>query len=101
MLGAAPAAQNEQNLALQRYNALMGIGDVQRGYNQDLLNQGFNDWQQEQQHPYQQMDWLTGLFSRAQGGMSPNSSFSQSGYSASPFSQVLGAGLLGKGFGVF
>jgi hypothetical protein len=43
------------------------------------------------------LDYLTGIMSRAQGGVSPNSSFTQSGYTASPYSQIIGAGLLGYG----
>jgi hypothetical protein len=96
-MGAIGGGQNEQALALQRYNSLLGVGDVNRGFNQDVLNQGYNDWQAQQQHPYQMQDWLTGMFSRAQGGMSPNSTTTTSGYAASPYSQILGAGLMGYG----
>jgi hypothetical protein len=96
-MGAIGAGQNEQALALQRANSLVGIGDAQRGYNQDIINQGYNDWQAQQQHPFQQLDWLTGLFSRAQGGMSPNSTTTSTGYSASPYSQLLGTGLAAYG----
>lgn len=96
-MGAIGAGQNEQQLALQRFNARMGIGDVQRGFNQDILNQNFNDFSDQQQYPYRQADWFSGLLSRAQGGMSPNSTSTQAGYSASPYSQILGAGLMGYG----
>ena len=96
-LGAVGGGQNEQALALQRYNSLVGTGDVQRGYEQDLLNQQYNDWQEQSNYPRAQLDYLTGLYGRAQGGMSPNSTVTQSGYGASPFSSVLGAGLMGYG----
>lgn len=96
-MGAVGAGQNAQNLDLQRYNALLGVGDVYRGHEQDYLNQGYNDWQEQQNYPYKQLDYMTGLLGRAQGGMSPNMTQQQAGYSASPFSQLLGAGLLGYG----
>jgi hypothetical protein len=96
-MGAIGAGQAEQGLAFERMRNLMGIGDANRAYNQDLLNLDFSNWQQAVQHPYTMMDWQTGIYSRAQGGMSPNSSFSQSGYAASPFSQLLGGAMLGYG----
>lgn len=88
-------AQNDQGLTLQRYNSEMGIGDVNRSYNQDLDTQGYQDFLNQQQHPYQMQDWLTGILSRAQGGVSPNMTTTQPSYGASPYSQILGAGLLG------
>jgi hypothetical protein len=97
MVGSVGAGQNAQNLALQGANARMGIGDIQRGYGQDQLNQYYNDWQEQQQYPYKQLDMYSGLLGRAQGGVSPNVTTTQSGYAASPYSQILGAGLLGYG----
>jgi hypothetical protein len=95
-MGAIGSAQNEQGLTLQRANALMGVGDAQRSYNQDLINQGYNDFQSQRQYPYSQLDYLTGLLSRAQGGMAPNSTTQTSGYGASPFSSILGGALVGS-----
>lgn len=100
-IGSVPAAQNDQNLILQRLNALMGIGDVQRSYEQDYLNQYYGDWQDEQQHPYRMLDYMSGLISRAQGGVSPNMTQTQPSYQASPFSQLIGAGLFGRSMGWF
>jgi hypothetical protein len=97
MMGAVPGAQNTQNMFLQGANARMGVGDINRSYDQDQLNQYYNDWQTQQQYPYTQLDYLTGILSRAQGGVAPNVTTQQSGYAASPYSQILGAGLLGYG----
>lgn len=97
MMGAGQASQADQNLTLQRANALMGVGDINRGVTQDYLNQYYNDWQAGKGHEFQMADWYSGLLGRAQGGMSPNMTMTQPGYSASPFSTVLGAGLLGYG----
>lgn len=96
-VGSLGAAQNDQNLTLDRYRSLMSIGDVQRAYQQDFLNQGYNDWQEENNHQYRMLDYMTGLLGRAQGGMSPNMTYTTPGYSASPYSQLLGAGLLAAG----
>jgi hypothetical protein len=96
-ISALSPTQSEQALALQRENALMGIGDINRSFNQDQINQNYQDYQNQQNQPFTMLDYLTGIMSRAQGGVSPNSSFTQSGYTASPYSQILGAGLLGYG----
>lgn len=88
-------AQNANNLFFQGTQALMGAGDANRSLNQDVLNMNYQDWLDQQNRPFQNADWLSGLYSRAQGGMSPNSTFNQAGYQASPFSSLLGAGLLG------
>lgn len=98
---AVPYGQHEQDMALDRYRSVIGIGDAQRGFNQDVLNQQYNDWQDALNYPQRQMDWLTGLLSRAQGGISANSTTTPAGYSASPFSQVIGAGLLGRAAGLY
>lgn len=96
-ISALSPTQSEQALALQRENALMGIGDINRSFNQDQINQNYQDYQNQQNQPFTMLDYLTGIMSRAQGGVSPNSSFTQSGYTASPYSQIIGAGLLGYG----
>lgn len=97
MMGAIGQGNAQQGMALQRAQAEMGIGDVQRSYLQDLLNQNFSDWQEGQNYPYKQLDMYAGLLSRAQGGMSPNMTTTTPGYSASPYAQALGAGLLAYG----
>lgn len=94
-MGAIAPGQNANNMYLQGTSALMGAGDALRGLNQDYLNQAYNDWQQSRNQDFQNADWLSGIYSRAQGGMSPNSTFTQAGYQASPFSSLLGAGLAG------
>jgi hypothetical protein len=90
MTGMVGQGGNLQNQALQRAQSEMGIGDIQRGISQDYLNQGYADWQAGQNYPYKQLDMFSGLLSRAQGGMSPNMTTTSPGYSASPYSQLLG-----------
>ena len=99
MIGSLGAGQNTNAMFLNGVNALMGIGDAERGLTQDQLNLMYKDWQDEQNRNFQNADWLSGLYSRAQGGMSANSQFTQPGYSASPISGLLGAAMLYKGMG--
>lgn len=97
MMGAIGAGNDQQGLALQRAQSLAGVGDANRSLTQDQYNQAYNDWQDRNNQQYRMADWYSGLLGRAQGGMSPNMTSTQSGYQASPFSQLLGAGLLGYG----
>lgn len=97
MMGAINQGNQQQDLGFQRANALIGVGDAYRGLTQDQLNQAYNDWQAQRSYPQSQLDYMTGLMGRAQGGVAPNVQTTQSGYQASPFSQLLGAGALGIG----
>lgn len=94
MTGTIGLGQGLQGQAAQRAQMEMGIGDIQRAYSQDLLNNAYTQWQEQQQSPYKQLDYMTGILSRAQGGMAPNQTTTAPGYAASPYSQILG-GLLG------
>lgn len=96
-MGAVGAGQNEQDQYFKAAQQWMGLGDINRSMNQDYLNLDYQDWLDEQNQTFKNADWLSGIYSKAQGGMSPNSTTTQAGYSASPFSQLLGAGLLGYG----
>lgn len=93
-MGQGTAAQNNFFQGIQQ---LMGYGDIQRGYQQDLYNQNYADWQDQQNYPNKLLDYYTGILGRAQGGISPNMTTTTGGYQASPYSQILGAGLLGYG----
>ena len=96
-MSAVNPGQNANNMFYQGIQQLMGIGDINRSHTQDQYNQAYNDWQQQQNYPASQLDYYTGILGRAQGGVSPNVVSQQSGYAASPYSQILGAGLLGYG----
>lgn len=90
-MGAIGAGQNEQNLAYGRMSPLLDTMGMRMGQDQRGLDFAYDQWNQDQQHPFAMTDWLTGLFSRAQGGMAPNQSIYQSGASgAMPY---VGAGL--------
>jgi hypothetical protein len=97
MMGAIAPGQNTNNMFYQGIQQLMGVGDAQRSLSQDRLNLNYQDWLDKNNIDFKNADWLSGLYSRAQGGMSPNSTSTAAGYQASPFSQLIGAGLLYKG----
>lgn len=96
-MGAIGAGQAEQGLFFDRMRNLMGMGDMFRSDEQDQLNLAFQNWQEAQNWDQSQMDWFTNILSRAQGGVSPTSVSTHPGFSASPFSALLGAGMLGYG----
>ncbi len=89
MMGAVGAGQNEQGMALQRAQAQLGVGEMFQGQDQKNRDFSYDQWTQAQNHPFTTMDWLSGLFGRAQGGMGANSSI----YQNSGSSPYLGAGL--------
>jgi hypothetical protein len=97
MMGAIAPGQNTNNMFFQGVQQLMGVGDLNQQNQQAQLTQNYNDWLNAQNRDFQNADWLSGMYSRAQGGMSPNSTTQQSAYNAPLGSQILGAGLLGYG----
>ena len=90
---AAGMGGNQQMNDLQAIQALMGVGDVQRNYQQDLLNAGAADWWNWMQSPYLQQDVLGGALTRASGGAGTTSSQIMGG--ANPLQSMMGLGLLG------
>ena len=96
-VGAIGAGQNEQDQFFKAAQQWMGLGDINRSMHQDYLNMNYQNWLDQKNQEFKNADWLSGIYSRAQGGMSPNSTSQVTPYQASPFSQLLGAGLLGYG----
>ena len=77
---------------------MIGIGDIQRGYTQDLLNQQYGDWQQHVNYPLSMLQMYGSGLSQASGNYGQNTQM-QSGpmYQANPFAQAVGLGLTGAG----
>lgn len=96
-MGAVPGGQNEQELALQRYQALMGAGDAQRAYQQQFDDLNYNDWQDSTNWGRNRSSWMSGILSGAQGGLPPTQTTTQSAYAANPFSSIMGTALAGYG----
>jgi hypothetical protein len=76
---------------------LVGVGDVQRQYQQDMLNQYKNNYNQWLQHPFQMLDAYGSALSRASGNYGTNTATSSQNYQANPYAAIAGAGLLGAG----
>ncbi len=91
---AAGMAPQVQNADLQAYQALMGVGDAQRNYGQDLLNAQASDWWNWMQSPYMQQDVMGGALTRASGGAGTTSNQIMGGMN--PLQLAGGLGLLGS-----
>lgn len=99
--GMVPMGYGADDQFIKNMQTLMGVGDAQRSLEQDQLNMHYNDWQEQNNWDYKGLDFLSGLFGRAQGGMSPNMTYTTPGYAASPFSQLLGGAAMAYGSGMF
>jgi hypothetical protein len=77
-MGAVGQGQNEQNLAYQRIAGVRDVGDFLQGQSQKDLDVNYQNFQDQQNWPYKQLDFLTNIFGRAQGGVSPNQTMYQS-----------------------
>jgi hypothetical protein len=74
---------------------IIGVGDAQRQYQQDMLNQQLNSYQQWQQYPFQMADIYGNALSRASGNYGQNTQTGQTNYQANPYAALIGGGLLG------
>jgi hypothetical protein len=99
------AAQNLGNLGQTQYGQNMGIlgmqnqfGGQQQQQVQNVLNNQYQDFQSYQNYPYKQMGFMSDMIR----GL-PMSQLSSTMYQQPPsmLQQVAGAGLVGKGLGVF
>jgi hypothetical protein len=93
------AAAFAPQLAAADYNdaeQLLSVGDAYRGYEQDLLNQSYQDWLDQQQYPNRQLDILGSAISTGSGGYQSTTS-AATPYQSSPLAGALGGGLLGAG----
>lgn len=76
---------------------LIGIGDVQRQYQQDMLNQQKNNYNQWQNFPFEMIDKYSNLIARASGNYGTNTATTQQNYQTNPYAALVGGGLLGAG----
>lgn len=90
---AAGMGGQQQQMDLQAIQALMGSGDMQRSYQQDLLNAQMQDWERWFQDPQVRQDLLGNALTRASGGAGTTSSQIMGGMS--PWQSAAGLGLLG------
>lgn len=97
MMGTLAPAQNEQQLALQRAQALMGVGDINQQQTQQQFAAQYQNAFNQFYYPQNQASWLAGILSGAQGGLPPNQMTSQAGYNPGAASSILGTALAGYG----
>lgn len=93
-MGAYQNALQGHQADLSDAQHIIGVGDAQRQYQQDMLNQQLNSYNQWQQYPYQQADIFGNALSRASGNYGQNTQIGQTNYQASPYGPLIGGGLL-------
>jgi len=76
---------------------LMAVGDIRRGYGQDILNQNLSNFNESQQYPYRQLDVLSNAIRGSVAGQSTTTQAAASPYQPSATSGAIGGGLLGYG----
>ncbi len=76
--------------------ALMGVGNINREMTQSLIDQDYADWQQAQQYPYQQSDFMRNAVLAGQGAGGTTTT-SQEGAGSSGLANALGYGAAGYG----
>lgn len=96
-LAAMNNAGNMQNLGYNDASKLIGAGDIQRSYEQDLLNQGYGDWQSAQNQPYANLDVLAKGLSGSIGNAGQTFTSGANPYQANNFANYLGGGLATAG----
>jgi hypothetical protein len=89
-IGQGTLAAQQQQLGMADVQQQLGIGAMTQGATQQGLDLAYQQFQQEQQHPASQLDWLSGIMS-----MDPNqASTTQSTMVSQPsfFQNMLGLG---------
>jgi hypothetical protein len=66
-MGQGTLAAQQQQLGMADVQQQLGIGAMTQGANQQALDLAYNQWQQEQQHPASQLNWLASIMA-----MDPN-----------------------------
>jgi hypothetical protein len=71
---------------------LMQMGDMNRSYEQDVKNYGYQNYMDKRNENRYGLDFLTGLMGRAQGGFS-NLTTTAPQYQVSPYSALMGGAM--------
>lgn len=99
-LGMAPTMQN---MGYTDASKLTAVGDANRQYQQDLLNQAQTNYNNALQYPYQQLDVMGNAIRATMGAGSSSTSSQSNSYKPSPMAGAIGGGLggyaLGSAFG--
>lgn len=96
MQGAIPMAMQGDQQAFDAYRNLMGVGDLYRSYDQQLLDRGYEDWANQQNWERNNINWMANLLGQAQG--STGITQQMGGYQGiNPVAGLLGAASIGRG----
>lgn len=97
-MNAAPLALQYGQEPYDAANALMGVGDVGREYDQARINEAIRAFEAQRMWPYQQADVLGRAIGMSMGGGFGSTTSSQPGYfQPSRTAGMLGGGLAGYG----
>lgn len=93
-MAAIPLTYQAQGLSTDLNDRLQGIGDYQRQYDQQFIDQNYNDWTQNQNWNRNNINWMASLLGGAQGSTGIQTQFG--GYAPTNYgSTAAGLGLLG------
>jgi hypothetical protein len=90
----APALAEQDYIDAQN---LLGVGDIYRQNTQQQLDFNYDQWQQAQNYPYQQLDLLANAVRTSMGGGGTNVTSSPNAYSPNSTASMIGTGLAGYG----
>jgi len=79
------------------YQNLLGVGDIYRQNTQQGLDFNYDQWLQQQQHPYKQLDILGSALANTVGGNASSVSSAPSPYAINPTANMIGTGMAGYG----
>lgn len=96
---AIPMGFDAETRGLKTGQALLGIGDIDRSYQQSLLDRGYQDWSDAQNWERNNINWMGNLLSQAQGGIGGQVTQQQPGYGMNPAAGLLGGAMFGNAMG--
>ena len=88
-----------QNVGYTDASKMIGIGDANRSYQQDLLNSQLGNWQEAQNYPFKMMETFGNSLRGTMGAGSSSTTTNSGGYRPSPLAGMIGGGMAGYGAG--
>jgi hypothetical protein len=85
--------QGEQGLAYQRIGGLQDFGNFRQSQDQRQYDFDYDQTMQQRQHPYQNIDWFSGILGRAMGGGGMNTTIYGPSGGGQNAANAVGAGL--------
>lgn len=87
------------NTDYENYQALLGVGDINREAQQAQLSDAYQRWLSQVNAPYQQLETLASGITGATGGGIARNSTSMNPYQSNRTASAIGGGLAGAGLG--